>query len=147
MQKGSFQGFGEGVHGCEGKRVRYVADYSYSVRANLFAELPIIKPCPQKVEPWLKVISEPEDNEDNKDNVKEDEEMPRKRPKTTCVNCRSSSSFIVSNKMKWTILMLEGKMLTVCRYLKELQGHTSTVKMFIASQQADLEDLKVAIWI
>ena len=122
-------------------------DYSYSARANLFAELPTIKPCPQKVEPWLKVISKPKDNEDNEDNVKEDEEMPCKRPKMTCVNCRSSSSFIVSNKMKQMILVLEGKMLTVCGYLKELQGHVSTVKMFIVSQQADLEDLKVAMQI
>ena len=33
------------------------------------------------------------------------------------------------------------------RYLKELQGHTSTVKMFIASQQANLEDLKAMMGI
>ena len=135
-------------------------NYSYSVRANLFAELPTIfiphwpeestftiKLHPQKAELQLKVILEPKNVKDDEDIIEEDEETPHKRPKTTHMNCRSSGSFIMSNEMKQMILTLEGKMLMAHGYLKELQGCTSTIETFITSQQADLEDLKVVMGI
>ena len=113
----------------------------------LEASTAAIKPCSQKAEPQFKVISEPEIIKDNDNDDGKDEEIPHKRLQTTCMNCRSSGSFIVSNEMKQTILVLEGKMLTACGYLKELQGHASTIEMFITSQQADLKDLKVVMGI
>ena len=127
----------------------------------MFAELPtIFIPCqleastsaiklhPLKAEPQSKVMSESKDVKDKEEEEEEeDDKMPCKRPKMTRANCRSSGLFVMSDEMKQIILMLEGKMLTVHRYLKELQGHTSTVKMFIVSQQADLEDLKAVMGI
>ena len=98
------------------EKSKVCGSYSYSVRPNLFTELPTIfilcrlealtsaiKLHPLKVEPWSKVMSEPEDIKHKEDEKGEDDKMPRKRPKMTHMNCRSSGLFIVSDEMKQMI--------------------------------------------